>query len=345
MNTNPTAEDHHSGPKEYIVTQTLAEHFDAFANIGLKAPDPAIIKRVEDGLVASIQEMFTDAQQNVKVIAIPIREQCHQITSAVNRIKKTLHNPIVVSTCPLLSFGADGRLIHLTRLIDIHGNIIAIGPRPYHDLPAQQVADMASEIRDRDVILVEDGAFTGSTVLYTLSLLKQHRARVRAIVLGIMFPGADIKIRKEFDGEIVYCTKPSNPLDWMPSHDFFPFVPNSGRVVGHKLGNVVMPVYLNYDNAALAMPYIRPYGKTEWASLPGNQQQLNAFSAKCLLAAEDLFKDMEEKRGEPILIGDIIGSNPVTYIPVSHGGHQDGFSREGDRVISIISGDREIVYS
>ena len=256
MKKEESLDDHHSGsPKEYIVTQTLAEHLEAFANIGLEIPDMEFIRNIEDGMVNLLKGMFRDADMKVNVTAIPIREQGRQITTAVNRIKKTLHQPVVVSTCPLLSFGADGKLLHLSRLIDFGGNIIGIGPRPYHDLPMQQVADFANEIADRDVILVEDGSFTGSTVLYTLELLKSKRARVRAIVLGIMFPNAEKKIKAVFDGEIVYCKKPENPLDWMPSHDFFPFIPNAGRVIGHRLGKIIMPVYLNYDNAAIAVPY------------------------------------------------------------------------------------------
>ena|ERR1035437_3750143 len=337
------SEDHHCGqPKEYIITQTLSEHLDAFANIGLKTPDSKLVQDIEDGIASSIGKMLNSNGHPVTITTIPIREQYHEITTAVNRIKKTLHNPVVVSTCPLLSFGGDGKLLHLSRLIDIHGNIIAIGPRPYHDLPEQQVADFANEICDRDVILVEDGAFTGSTVLYTLNLLKSKRARVKAIVFGIMFPDAEKKIREVFKGEIVYCKKPENPLDWMPSHDFLPFIPNAGRVVGHRLGNVVMPVYTN-NNAALAVPYIKPYGKSdEWASLPNDQHALNSFCVQCLHSAEAIFLNMEEKHGGEIFISDIIGSNPVTYIPVTCGGSQYGFSRGGDRVASIISLDREV---
>ena len=277
MNKTESSDGHHCGPpKEYIVTQTLAEHIEAFANIGLEIPDPGFIKDM-----------------------------------------------------------------HLSRLIDFEGNIIGIGPRPYHDLPMQQFADFANEIADRDVILVEDGSFTGSTVLYTLELLKSKRARVRAIVLGIMFPGAEEKIKAVFDGEIVYCKKPENPLDWMPSHDFFPFIPNAGRVIGHRLGKIVMPVYLNYDNAAIAVPYVKPYGNTDWASLPGNYHSLSAFSSFCLHSAEEIFFKMEEKTGKKICVGDVVGSSPVTYIPVCCGGDQTGFSRAGDRVADIISLDRE----
>lgn len=337
-----TTDDHHSSklPKEYFVTQTLSQHLEAFAGIDLKVPDDKLVQEVEDGLVAELSAAFpTDA---VKVTAIPVREQCHAITSSVSRIRKRLHNPLVLSTCPLLSFGADGRLLHLSRLIDFEGNIIGIGPRPCHDIPSQQLSDIHSEISEREIILVEDGSFTGSTLVYTLELLKKHRARVEAIVLGILFPEAEQKIRTVFDGELVSCEKPQNPLDWMPSHDFFPFVPNAGRVIGCKVGSVLMPVYLNYDNAALAVPYVRPYGNPDWASLPKDQHALNRFSVFCLHSAVDLFKDMERKRGETILVKNLMGSKPVTYIPVNCGG-QFGFARDTDEVVYTIQLDLEML--
>ncbi|MEO8637801.1 MAG: hypothetical protein ABI430_02785 [Candidatus Taylorbacteria bacterium] len=333
------ADGHHCAPRQYIVTQTLAEQIDAFANIGLKIPEPDFIQNIENRLVSALKEIFS-RNDDVEIIVIPAREQSREITTTVNRVRKKFHQPLVLSTCPLLSFGADGRSIHLSRIVDIDGNIIGIGPRPRHKLPSQQIADLNPEIADRDVILVEDGAFTGSTLLYSLRLLLEKRARVQAIVLGIMFPEAEKSIRQVYQGEIHYCLKPANPLDWMPSHDFFPFIPNAGRVVGYQLGKIIMPVYLNFASASIAMPYVKPYGKPEWASLPCDHHALNAFSYICLHSAEDIFRRMKDLRGEAIHVGDIIGSNPATYIPVSHGGYF-GFPLEDDKVEHLIELDRE----
>ena len=89
--------------------------------------------------------------------------------------------------------------------------------------------------------------------------------------------------------------------------------------------------------------HTKPYGDTAWASLPGNYQSLAAFSLFCLNSAEEIFCKIEAKMDKRICVGDVVGSNPVTYIPVSCGGEQTGFARAGDRIVNIISSDKELL--
>lgn len=105
-----------------------------------------------------------------------------------------------------------------------------------------------------------------------------------------------------------------------------------------------MPAYLNYDNAALGVPYVLPYGKPdEWASIPGDIYALNRFSLLCLHTAVDIFKEMEKKQGgQKILVGNLMGASPAVYIPVSCGG-QFGFARGGDEVVHSIQIDMEML--
>jgi len=115
-----------------------------------------------------------------------------------------------------------------------------------------------------------------------LDICKERNITIDAIVLGILFPEAEKMLNDKFDRELIVYKKATSKLDWMPSHDFFPFVPNSGRPVGHFLGKTCFPIYL-YNGASLSMPYIMPYGDpANWTNLQGGIIQLADFSRSCL---------------------------------------------------------------
>ena len=259
-------EDNHKQPeREYIVTQTLAGVLHALRATGLQIPSRETVTKTEESIVEAIRSQYPT--NNVKVIPISFEDQCDKISTAVHRARKSCPSATIISTAPMLSFETAGVCIEMSRIVDLEGKIIGIGARPGHPSIERQLARVHGMLQEQPVIIAEDGSFTGSTLKFLLTKLKERRARVEVVVVGMLFPQAEKEIRSVYSGEIIRCYEFSNPLDWMPSHDFIPFLPNSGRTVGFKMGTPAFPLYL-YDGASVCMPYIHPYGKpNEWASL------------------------------------------------------------------------------
>lgn len=340
----PSAELPHPEPqKQYIVTQTLGGVLRSLKATNLIIPSAERVAHGEETILSGIRTLVKG--QNTEVVAIPMAEQCDKISVAVHKARKAVPTATIVSTAPLLSFENDGICIEMSRIVDLQGKLIGIGSRPGHPSVERQLARHHQMINEQPVIVAEDGSFTGSSLQYLLAKLQERRARIQAVVLGVLFPQAAAAIRKVYKGEIITCYDFSNPLDWMPSHDFVPFTPNAGRVVGYKFGTNVFPIYL-YDGASLCMPYVLPYGKPdEWAGLPPDRFGLRSFSLMCLHLAHDLFEEMEKLSQKSILISDVWDSRPRTSIPISPMlSDLDGpldFSDTPERIVRLLHFDME----
>ncbi|KKU68207.1 MAG: hypothetical protein UX89_C0006G0031 [Parcubacteria group bacterium GW2011_GWA2_47_16] len=311
-----SAELPHTEPKkQYIITQTLGGVLRSLKATNLIIPSAERIARGEETILSGIRSLTKD--QNTEVVAIPMDEQCDKISAAVHKVKKACPTATIVSTAPLLSFENGGICVEMSRIVDLQGKLIGIGSRPGHPSIERQLARHDRMIQEQPVIVAEDGSFTGSSLQHLLAKLQERRARVQAVVLGILFPQAKEAVRKVYKGEIITCYDFSNPTDWMPSHDFVPFTPNAGRVVGFEFGANAFPIYL-YDGASICMPYILPYGKPDdWASLPPERFGLRNFSLLCLHLAHDLFEETERLNEKHILISDVWDTRPRTSIPIS----------------------------
>lgn len=330
MEKNKRIEKH----DDYIVTQSLFDHMSAFKRIGLKTPGKELTEEIEKELLQNLKHNFNGTP--VSIEPIPFNILCDEILSLAYKAKKLHPEAVVVSTVPLIAYEEKGICIEMNRLVDMGGNIISIGPRPGSQSLNQQINMVAA--RTKSVIIIEDGSFTGKTLQYLLNLLASHNLTVKSIVLGILFSKASEVLENDYDGEVFCWRKPTNGLvDWMPSHDFFPFIPNSGRVVGHFLGRNCYPVYL-HNNVSLCMPYINPYGSPEkWASIRGDARELGRFSTKCLELARMIFEEMEKLNKKTITIDDLLDSYPKTSLPV--GINQQEFSDSKESVDSILRGD------
>jgi len=332
--TSASGNDHGGHPghekKTYIVTKSLWKNLCSLKRVGLKIPEQSFVEEIENELIAMIRENLASGPIGLEVIAFD--DLCDEIIVMAHKVKQLYPDATVLSTAPLIAFEADGECIHLNRIINFNGDIIGIGPRPGHPSLSKQLR----LIGDTPLIVIEDGSFTGGSLMHLLQITGP--SRVKAIILGILFPKAHQKLEKHFDGE-VHCHRNSTDdlVEWMPTHDFFPFIPNSGRVVGDKLGEGCFPYYLHH-HASMSMPYIMPYGDPEdWASLRGDRAALAAFSSKCLEMTRSIFGEMSKLNDKEITVGDIINSSPRTNIPVSMGQHD--FSDLTESVSEILTGD------
>lgn len=141
-----------------------------------------------------------------------------------------------------------------------------------------------------------------------------------AVTAGICFPPAIERLRKDFNGELVIVQEVEKPYDWMPDHDFVPFVPNCGRVFGGLFGKDVLPYY-THDGLSYCFPYILPFGDpTKWASIP--KDHAYSFSGLCLEEAYKLFGMLDKLNNRGITPIDLLGSAPRISVPMSVGSSQ-----------------------
>lgn len=297
--------------KTYIITHDLPNQVQLFKGLGLATPavDHPIFAQIKEGLVRVFKNIFPDKE----IKSIDVNELSQEIWSLAAK-KIGNQRAITISTCFELAATRRGHTLEVNRIVDSAGNIIGIGPRPGYPSLRDQLDGIAALVDETPLIIMEDGSFTGETLQVILEKMQKRNIRVSTIVIGFCFPKAATKIRQFFDGEIIIVEQTNNLIDWVPDHDFFPFVPNCGRVFGAPFGDECLPFY-SFEGASYSFPYITPFGDPgAWASIPNNRfYDLSHF---CICRMTDLFKLMNELNNKSLLIGDIAFTRPRVSIPL-----------------------------
>ncbi len=325
---------------EYVLTTSLGHALEAFKRLGLRTPNPAFIEETEDELRRSVERAL--GETSFSVVSIPFADLCDSLVARVHEMRLRFPDARVVSTAPLVSYDTGGLCLQINRVVDMDGKILGISGRPGHPVLSSQARHLASALDGHRVIIVEDGSFTGSTLCQTLHELKGCGVQVVAIVMGILFPEAAKTIAKNFDGLVVCSHRLETPVDWMPTHDFFPFVPNCGRVVGVSLKKSLHTLHTP-TGGSLSMPYILPYADpADWASIPKGRAS-HRFSVECLELTRKIFLEIERVNGRKIHFCDLLGCYPAVGYPVIRGSDFGEFPKVEVRVADVLEGDLEFI--
>ena len=291
----------HHDKQKYILTLDVGNKVKLLRHTGLKTLEPAdpFYTGFHDGLVNRIQ----DALPEVEVEVIHMESLAEKIISRASNECSSMSNAVIVSTCSEIAAPNRGHILEINRLVDSKGNILGLGPRPGHPPLDDQIDGIARLAKDQQIVLVENGAFSGKTLLYVINKFKERGVDLKAIVVGFVFPGSLDAVKKEFSGDVHVIEEASTPLDWMPDHDFVPFIPNCGRVLGVNMNGSNFPFY-SYNGASYSFPYLRPFAPmTEWASIP--EKDASKISDYCLRKTRDLFLTLEELNGRKIKVKDL----------------------------------------
>lgn len=314
-------DDHHGQKRLYALTWDLGEKMQRFSTIGLKVPGPnaSIFVEATNSLINELNAILSPVAE---VFARSTQELAGSIMAKVANFRselllRTMRESLVISTCPEIANLRDGLSLNINRLISEDDELIGLGPRPGTQGLHEQFEHIFSVADGRSVILIEDGAFTGSTMSFILKKMMEHRIHVAAVVIGIAFSKAREKIAKVFDGEII-CEEERDWFDWMPDHDFYPFSPNSGRVFGVMWRENAIPLYTK-DGFTLSAPYILPFAPVgKWASIP--QKDFLGFSRSCLNRTLRIFQNIcKVNDSSQLTIGDLAGVVPRVSIPMPKG--------------------------
>ncbi len=327
---NEVDEHHH---KTFILTTDLQAKVKQFRNLGFKIPgasDP-IYEQTIFALKGKLDEILPEA----KIELIDMEDLASSILSIAYERRKLLRDAMVISTCPEIVLTGGGYALQINRLIDENGQILGLGPRPGYLPLADQIMGIKSILADQSVILVEDGSFSGQTMAYVIEKFQDAQIKIAAIVIGFVFPKAMEVLRSVYDGDIIVKNGLTNLLDWMPDHDFYPFIPNSGRVFGVSVKGVNYPFYC-FDGTAYSVPYILPFCKEMdvWASIP--KAKHNELSLFCLQQMLTLFQRIEALNPDKkILLGDLMQSRMRVCVPISVG--QNTFPHLDTKVTDFLS--------
>jgi hypothetical protein len=319
---NEKDEVHHPHRRSYIITFDLPEKVKLFRTIGLKVPDandPFFLETKEQ-TISLFEKIFPDTI----IRGIEMNDLAADIISKAMSIQAThFQDAIIVSTCPEITNLRNGASfsLQINRIIDFQGNILGIGPRPGIESIESQINALAPYAKGRQVILVEDGSFTGKTLSYVVNLLKSKGIDVTAVVIGFVFQKAKDVIRQSFPGDIFDIEQVDNLIDWMPDHDFYPFIPNNGRVIGFRWQDEVMPIY-SHSGLTFSVPYLAHFCPiTDWASIPAKDcWQVSLFFLQKTYELFTAICNLNNRRD--LTIGELSAILPKVSVPIQmDGGH------------------------
>jgi hypothetical protein len=286
--------------------------------MGLTTPEISnpFFGEVRDHLIGFIER----AQPEVEVYPISMPRLVGDILSQAQDLHRNLmQDSFTVSTCIEITTPMHGQTLDVNRLIDADGKLIGIGPRPGYPCIDEQIASIAASAQGKPIVIVEDGAFTGNTIVYLLKRFERRGVNIAGIVLGLLFPKAKELIEANFHGELVVAEPITKEImEWMPDHDFFPCIPNSGRVIGHKIGDEFYPVY-SFNGFSFSVPYVQPFGPMDqWASI--SDQHLGwEMSLYCLNKTIEIYEMLEHLNGRRITTKDFKAKKPSISIPFACG--------------------------
>jgi hypothetical protein len=307
--------DRHCDGQTYVITNDIGQLVENLRLVGIKTPqaDHEIFGRFHHRIKSAVEK----ALPHLTVVSFDMKRLAEDVWAEAVRIQRNLKDAIVISSCAEMATSRRGHTIEINRIANENGEIIGLGPRPGAVTLEKQLSGIASVADGNPVVLVEDGIFTGSTLLYLVKKLHERRVNVVAVAAGICFPKAVERLRKDFDGELVIVQEVEKPFDWMPDHDFVPFAPNCGRVFGGLFGDDMLPYY-THEGLSYGFPYILPFGDpVKWASIP--KEHAHSFSCTCLDEACGIFGMLDEMNGRELTPMDLLGSMPRISIPMSIG--------------------------
>ncbi len=300
----------------YLLTEDLGEKMEGLRHLGLKTPDPhgQYFDDIQSDLAANLQIAIGD---DYRVERLKMRDIADEVLGKISELYGD--DIFVVSTCPEIAHPSYGASVEINRLVDSYGTPIGLGPRPGHlDLPTQFAnIKRLAHIKGKDVsvVVAEDGVFKGETMKSVVVGLQNAGLNVVGVVAGFSYDQASLPALEEELGVKIDVVQEFGPvLDWVPDHDFLPFTPGCGKVLGVKFGLRISPFY-SKELATFCMPYISPHSPvSDWANIP--EENVKSFSKSCRLLALGLYQDLEKLNGGTIEIDRILHSKQRVSIPI-----------------------------
>jgi len=241
--------------RPYVITEDLEFILRRWLSIeGMIAPNAIFFRELQTRLVDYLGGIFTNC-------ILVKREKLESMIKAAAETEKE---------CQIVSidgvYGIPYRKIELNRLGDQKTlKFLGLSERSGCERLQIQIKKIS---KDRKLVLVDDGCFSGNTLMQVIGLFKQEGLFVKKCVIGIMvnrsgnlclLENPEICIQSAYEFE--------EAVDWLCERDFYIGFPLSGKTVGatsHDGG--IYPLI-----PQVSIPYCLPFGNpTSSASIPVN---------------------------------------------------------------------------
>lgn len=284
---------HHRDSK-YVVSEDIKLLLSKWCkDMGFKLPDDVFFEAMRNRMRSKLQDIFSEYE----VVFVSEKE----ITEPLSHLLENANAPIVsldkIYTNQALS-------LDYTRLVNHQSEYLGLSSRTQKSI-SKQLDEIDSKLSDsRSIELVDDVIFSGDGIIDVISWFNQRGIKVERVIAGISIGNSSKKI-------ISTCnlTNPSlivesalhfeDVLDEICERDFYPGVPLSGRLIGTKNGENLMPIV-----PEIGASYILPYGNpSKWASIP--QDRVKDWSYFCLEQTRTLWYIIEKLSSQQILCKDL----------------------------------------
>lgn len=299
----------------FVLTHDIDEKVQNFTQAGIKVPDlkSNFYSDIHTDMASELQQALPE---NVVVKSIGMLQLARDILTVAVDIAED--EDLIVSTCPEIANSARGMTLELNRIVDFNGAPLGLGPRAGMQTIHEQILKLKRAAAGRPVVIVEDGIFHGETMEYVVEQLHKNQVTIKAIVAGFTFPASD-GIRDKIIGQgIIFKSVEefNNLFEWVPDHDFMPFLPSCGKLVGFKYRDICFPFY-TAEQASYSIPYL--YGfcpMKDWVSLEEDVSKV--FTTKCIGYTVELFRELERLNpGRDIVYHDLLHTKHRVSLPVS----------------------------
>lgn len=330
---------HGSQRPTIVLTHDLGQRIQMLRSVGLEVPGP------NDPVIVDAQQQlvddFTQALPEGSVISLQMGEMAEEV---IGEARKRWPGAFVVSAYPEIA-PRSSKQIEVNRLYDLRAIKQGIGPRPGHRSLFEQTEEIAKQFQGRQVVVVDDGVYSGETAAAIINALKVAGITPVGLVAGFAVSHRDTVVKlsdiERGGTEVVLVREIPGLTTWHPDHDFFPFVPGYGRVVGFTLPEKDrtnrFPLF-TFDGASYAFPYLPQFSEVpslweKWVELPS--AAADGIGKHCLENTRKLFEAIEELSNQEVVIGNMLDTSVRTGVPLRVG--KSDFPPLMKRVVSYLS--------
>lgn len=276
--------------KLYLISQDVGILLEKWARRKrFKIPEPGYFDALVQDTAADIQTLF-DKNRRAKVKIIFAKD----LVRETKKLMKIGTKDFIVSL-DRAYFDCDYHL-ELSRAVRYEGSKwISLGecPRPGCKPLEEQIADLANKTKGKQVIIVDDGCWTGGSIKKITQELQRVGVHIKGIVFGIMIDRGKLKIDAPLNS--VHVFPEEKIIDWICERDFVPGTPLGGKTVLREEG---------LDTKNIGAYYLFGMGDYEkWASFKNfSVKQVKWFTRRRLHQATRLFEKIESLSGRSVLM-------------------------------------------
>jgi hypothetical protein len=278
--------------KRYLLSQDIHTLMSAWCRgTRFKIPDEHYFDNLSAAIVDDLRVLFEKSEEEIIVQLISFRE----MQEGISEILMSEKNVFLVSLDKVY-FQGDYQF-EINRVVAMKDSVWQdTGElcRPGCKNIDEQIEEVAVRCDEREIILVDDGCWSGGSIAKIIKNLSDKDLPVKKVVVGILIKnsssldfGVPLSSALEFDAEMI--------LDWICERDFIPGVPLGGRTVDAK--------YEACYKSSVGAYYLYGMGEyKKWASLHLDDDSVKWFTQRRLLQAIELFSEVERLSGNMVIL-------------------------------------------